>query len=158
MALTLAPAVTGYSGFWANILCPTQGPGTYSMNNGRYNAPYYVARLFKKRAMADARGALAALIGAAAGGAALVQWKREQGPNGPSQTVPIATGVGELGGNRVMETVNSINRVTTAADVTELKKWFSPTALLEAGITYSTVVGNSLTDSRGMQAGGTGRF
>lgn len=120
--------------------------------------PYHIARFFKKRAMADARGALAALIGAAAGGAALVQYAREQGPSGPSQATPQATGVGELGGSRTIETVDSINRVTTAADVTELKKWFSATALLEAGITYPTVVGNSLTDSRGMQNGGTGRF
>lgn len=155
MALT-TPTVTGYSAFWSNVMLNQPEGNTYSMNSGRYSVPYHVARLFKKRAMADARGALAVLIGAAAGTTATVQWAREAGALGPSRTVPQATGVGELGGNRTIETATSINRASTAADVTELKKWFSPTSLLEAGITQPTVAGNNL--SNGMQVGGTGRF
>lgn len=152
MSLT-TPTVTGYSPFWSNVLSPNQPQGgVYSMSQekARAKAAYRVARIFKMRGLGDARGALAALIGAAAGGAADVHWSRVQTPD------VVPTGVGALGGSRAIETVYNINRVTTAADVTELKKWFSPTALLEAGITYPATVGNSL--SSGMQVGGTGRF
>lgn len=158
MAL-VAPTVTGYSPFWSNVLSPNQPQGgTYSMSQEKARAKlaYSVAKMFKMRGMGDARGALAALIGAAAGGSADVHWSRAQPPNGPSQSTPIATGVGELGGNRPIEVAYNINRVTTAADVTELKKWFSPTALLEAGITYPTVLGNNLSSC--LQIAGTGRF
>lgn len=154
MALT-TPTVTGYSPFWANILVPSQGPGTYSMNSGRASMPYHTARLFNKRSMADARGALAVLIGAVAGTTADVHWSREQGPPGPSASTPQATGVGELGGNRPIEVAYSINRASTAADITELKKWFAQN-LLESGITYPTVTGNKVAS--GLQVGGTGRF
>lgn len=150
MSLT-TPTVTGWSGFWANIISPNQPQGgTYAFQTGQARAKmaYHVARLFNKRGMGDARGALAALIGAAAGGAADVHWTRRVAPAGP-------TDFGDFGGNITLETVYNINRVTTAADVTELKKWFAQ-ALLEAGITYPTTVGNSL--SSGMQVGGTGRF
>jgi hypothetical protein len=158
MSLT-APTVTGYSPFWSNVLSPNQPQGgTYSMDaaKARAKAAYHVARMFKKRGMADARGALAVLIGAVSGTTADVHYNRVAAPTGPDTTVPVATGVGALGGSRTIETVYSINRASTAADITELKKWFSPTALLEAGITYPTTTGNSL--SSGMQVGGTGRF
>lgn len=158
MSLT-TPTVTGYSAFWSNVMSPNQPQGgTYSFQPGgaRARSAYRVARTFKQRGMADARGALAVLIGAVAGTTADVHYSRVQGQSGPSATVPIPTGVGEMGGIRPIETVYSINRASTAADITELKKWFSPTSLLEAGITYPTVAGNSL--SSGMQVGGTGRF
>jgi len=156
MSLTV-PTVTGYSGFWANILVPSQGPGTYSMSASqvRSSSSKFISREVRGGGTRDVRGALAALIGAAAGGAALNQYRRRQGPAGPSETTPIATGFGDFGGNITIETVSPINRVTTAADVTELKKWFDAT-LLEAGITYPTVAGNNL--AAGMQVGGTGRF
>ena len=53
-----------------------------------------------------------------------------------------------LGGNRTIDTATDINRVTTAADVTELKKWFN-NALLASGITYPTTVGLTATQSGG---------
>jgi hypothetical protein len=150
MALT-APTVTGYSPFWQNLLSPQNGASPYSMSQDKARAKgaYLIAKLMRKGGMRDARGALAALIGAAAGGTATNQYKRVQG-----QITPTA--VGDLGGSRDIETVDAINRATTAADITELKKWFAQN-LLEAGITYSTAVGNSLSNGM-MQAGGTGRF
>jgi len=156
MALT-APTVTGYSAFWSNLLSPTQGGGGYSMSQdkARSKNAYHVAKFFNKGNMRDARGALAALIGAAAGGTATNQFKRVGSPASVSGAVPVPTGLAALGGNRTIDTVDAINRATTSADVTELKKWFAQN-LLESGITYPTVVGNSL--SSGMQVGGTGRF
>jgi len=118
-------------------------------SKARAKGAYAIARLMNKGGMRDARGALAALIGAAAGGTALNNFKRVAAP-----TV-VPTTIGAFAGNRVIDSVDAINRVTTAADVTELKKWFAQ-GLLESGITYPTVVGNSL--SSGMQVGGTGRF
>lgn len=153
MSLT-TPTVTGYSAFWRNILGTSQ-PG-YSMYTGqaRSRAAYHIAKLMKNGGTRDATGALAALIGAASGGTATNQYKRRQGPSATSTTVPGTTGVGALGGAIPIETIDAINRATTAADVTELKKWFNNT-LLEAGITYPTVSGSG---GGGMQTGGTGRF
>lgn len=151
MAL-VAPTITGYSPFWSNVMSPNQPQGgTYSMSaeKSRAKNAYLIAKLFNRGAMRDARGALAALIGAASGGTATNQYKRVTGQVTP--TSPDA-----LGGNRPIETIDAINRATTAADITELKKWFAQN-LLESGITYPTVTGNSLA-SGNMQAGGTGRF
>lgn len=154
----IAPTVSGYSAFWSNVLSPNQPQGgTYSMSlaQARAKNAYHVARLFNKGGMRDARGALAALIGAAAGGTATNAYKRRLSPTSANSTVPVATGFGDFGGAIAVENVDAINRATTAADITELKKWFAQ-GLLESGITYPTVAGNSL--SSGMQVGGTGRF
>ncbi len=158
MSLT-TPTVTGYSPFWANVMSPNQPQGgTYSYQTGgaRARSAYHVAKFFKQRGMADARGALAVLIGAVAGTTADVHYSRRTGAAGPSLAVPGVSGFGDFGGNILLETVYSINRASTAADVTELKKWFSPTSLLAAQNLSPTTVGNSL--SSGMQVGGTGRF
>lgn len=148
MSLT-TPTVNSSSGYWNNILGFTAQPD-YSMYAGqaRHSIPYHVARLFNKGAMRDARAALAALIGAAAGSTATNQWKRRG-------TIPTPTALAALGGAIPIETATAINRATTSADVAELKKWFN-TALLEAGITYPTVMGNNV--AKGTQVGGTGRF
>ncbi len=150
MALT-TPTITGYSPFWANVLSPNQPQGaqlSMDANKVRAKGAYVIAKLMRKGGMRDARGALAALIGAAAGGTATNQFTQVQG-----QVTP--TSLAALGGARPIVTVDAINRATTAGDIAELKKWFA-TALLEAGITYPAAVGNSL--SAGMQVGGTGRF
>lgn len=156
MSLT-TPTVTGYSPFWANILVPSQGPTPYSMYSGQARASIAkrIAREIRRQGGRDARAALAVLIGAAAGSTATNQYKRRQGADATSLATPGASDFGDFGGNILIENVTVINRATTAADVTELKKWFD-TTLLEAGITYPTTVGNSL--SSGMQVGGTGRF
>lgn len=155
MSLTV-PTVTGSQPFWAGVMMNQPQGGSYSFNSGRYNGAYQAARLFKKRAMADARGALAVLIGAVAGTTATVQYAQRKAPGATNMTTPTTTGFGAFGGNIGIDTISSINRASTAADATELKKWFSATALLDAGITYPTTTGNSL--SSGMQVGGTGRF
>lgn len=156
MSLT-APTVTVYSAFWSNLLSPTLGTGSYSMDQSKARAKgaYAIARLMNKGGMRDARGALAALIGAASGGTAANTYTRRKSPGATNTIVPGVTGFGAFGGNIGMESIDAINRATTAADITELKKWFAQ-ALLESGITYPTAVGNSL--SSGMQVGGTGRL
>jgi hypothetical protein len=144
MSLT-APTITGYSAFWQI----TGDKSAYSMSQSQVRAKdaKAISKFMRNAGTRDAIGAIAALIGAAAGGAALNQWTQVAPPLGPQQTVPTATGIGDFGGNRTITTVNAINRVTTAADVTELKKWFTA-ALLEAGITYPSRLGSSV-------AGGT---
>lgn len=146
------PVVTGYSGFWSNTLSPTQPQGgtyTSSIEKSRAKGAYHIARLMNKGGMRDARAALAVLIGAVAGTTANSTFTQRAAPLTPSD-------FGDFGGVIPMQTYATINRATTAADVTELKKWFAQ-GLLESGITYPTVLGNSLTNGR-MQAGGTGRF
>lgn len=141
MALT-TPTVTGYSAFWANLLSPTHGADSYSMDQSKVRAKgaYVIAKLMNRGGMRDARGALAALIGAAAGGTALNQYVRRKSPVGPSATAPTVSAFTDFSGNIQMTTVDAINRATTAADVTELKKWFAQ-GLLESGVTYPTVTG-----------------
>jgi hypothetical protein len=113
-----------------------------------------IAKFMNKRSVADARAALAVLIGTVAGTTATATYPQIQGSSGPQAAVPRASSVGDMGGVRPIATVTQINRATTAADITELKKWFS-NALLESAITYPTAVG--LTQG-GNQVGGTGRF
>lgn len=152
MSLT-APTVSGWSGFWSM----NGDNAAYSMSAAmsRSDAASRIARMMKKDSNRDVIGALAALIGAAAGGTATNSYKRTGIPLGPQATVPGVTSIGDFGGNNVLDTVTAINRATTAADVTELKKWFDNT-LLEAGITYPTVAG---VRQGGMQGvGGTTQF
>jgi hypothetical protein len=138
MSLT-APTVTGYSAFWQI----TGDKAAYSMSQaqGRAKDAWFVARRMRGFPTRDAVGALAQLIGAAPGGVATNSYSSVPNPLGPTQTVPQVTGVGDLGGLRTSVTSNAINRATTAADVTELKRWFS-SALVEAGITYPTRLGS----------------
>lgn len=139
MALT-APTISGYSGFWQ--LTGNQSLYTMAQSQGRVKDAKHISKFMRNMGTRDAIGAIAALIGAAAGGTATNQWRRVQHP-GANQTVPLPTGIGDFGGNRVIEVITAINRATTAADVTELKKWFTA-ALLEAGVTYPTTAGSSM--------------
>src|SRR5262245_57524057 len=132
MALT-APTVTGWSGFW-------QMQGDKSLYNmplaqNRHKDAKFISKFMRNTGTRDAIGALATLIGAAPGTNATNTWTRPRHPLGPAQNPPTVTGIGDFGGNVPLETVTAINRNTTAADVTELKKWFNA-ALLEAGISY----------------------
>lgn len=154
----VAPTITGWSGFWANILVAGQAQGgTYNFqgSQNRTTSANRISREMKRGSNRDAIGALAALIGANAGGTATNQYRRRQAPAQPSGATPQATGFSAFGGNIPIELISAINRVTTSADVTELKKWFDNT-LLEAGITYPSVLGNNVAN--GTQIGGTGRF
>lgn len=151
MALT-TPTITGSSQFWSNYLSsnlPQGGMMTMDASKSRAKGAWRIAKIMKQQGMRDARGALAALIGAAAGGTATNTYKQISHP-----TIPTA--VTAFAGNRGVETITAINRATTAADITELKKWFAD-ALLSAGITYPTVLGPNIAGGM-MQSGGTGRF
>lgn len=142
MALT-APSVGGYSAFWQTT--GDKSPYWMPQSQGRAKDAWHIARFMRGHTTRDAAAALAVLIGAAPG--ASIDYRMWAVPNagGPSLPVPQVTGVAELGGLRTAvqpAAVASLNpRVTTAADVTELKKWFS-TALLEAGITYPVATGS----------------
>ena len=152
MALT-APTITGYSGFWN-----TTGDNTFvteSLGQTRAKKAWLIAKLFRGTGTRDVRGALAALIGAGAGGTATNQWSRVGNPAGPSMAVPQVTGIGDLGGLRTIETATAINRATTAADISELKKWINASTLLEQGITYPTQTGSG---GGGMIKGGMSSF
>lgn len=151
MSLNLLTA-TGWSGFWQ--MTGDMQAYAFQTSQQRAGTANVVARFMNKRSVADARAALAVLIGAVAGTTATATYPQIQGPAGPRSTVPQAGTLGDFGGVRPITTVTQISRATTAADVTELKKWFS-NALLESSITYPTAVG--LTQG-GAQVGGTGRF
>lgn len=137
MSLT-APTVTGYSGFWQT----TGDKQAYNMSLalGRSPVSKRVARNFARRGVGDVRAALAVLIGAAAGVTATGTFRQVSAPANPELNPPQVSSIGDFGGNRVIDTITQINRATTAADVTELKRWFNNT-LLEQGITYPTTVG-----------------
>lgn len=149
----VAPSVSGWSGFWS-----MNGDGVaYAMSQAqsRAGSAYRISKFMKRGENRDVIGALAALIGAAAGGTATNTYTRRKAPGATNTTVPDVTGFGAFGGNIGMETVTAINRATTAADVTELKKWFDNT-LLESGITYPTVAGVTQGGMQGV--GGTTQF
>lgn len=152
MALT-APTVTGYSAFWST----TGDHVAYAMAlaQARSKQAKHISKFMKRMGTRDAYAALAALIGAAAGGTATNTWKREQHPAATNTSVPGVTSIGDFGGNINIETVTAISRATTAADVTELKKWFN-NALLESGITYPTATGSTVASST--QFNGVVRF
>lgn len=151
MSLT-AVTVSGWSGFWQ--MEGDMQPYAFQSSQNRALQANIIAKYMNKRSVGDARAALAALIGAAAGDTATETFTQVGSPAAVTGTVPRATSVGDMGGSRPIDTITQIGRATTAADVTELKKWFNDT-LLEAGITYPTATG--LTQG-GNQVGGTGRF
>lgn len=151
MSLTTA-TVSGWSGFWQ--MEGDDSPYAFLSSQNRASQANIIAKYMNKRSVADAKAALAVLIGAVAGTTATATYPQIQGPTGPRDTTPRAGSVGDMGGVRPIATITQINRATTAADVTELKKWFNNT-LLESGITYPTALG--LTQG-GNQVNGTGRF
>lgn len=145
MSLT-RPTITGFSGFWSDIVAAGPGAG-YDLlplaNNGNRGPDEpKIAKYFKSERMRELVAALAATIGAAAGGTASTSYKREQAQMGPDTTVPGVTSIDAFGGNINIEAKSVINRVTTAADVTYLKQIFSG-RLTSSNITYPAVVGGN---------------
>jgi hypothetical protein len=96
-------AITVSSGFWNN---------SYSFIDGRHPLQRGVQRMLNKRGIRDVRELMRALTGVAPGAAALATYKRV--------TSDVLAGPSSNGGVRIMETVNLVNRPTTAADVTEI--------------------------------------
>lgn len=148
MSLT-APTVTGYSAFWQTT--GDHMPYSMSLSASRAKAAKRIAYQFNRRSAGDAQEALLTLLGVAPGSAALKQFSQVSAPGGPESAVPVVTSIGDFGGNRVIDTITQINRVTTAADVTELTKWIN-NALLEQGITYPTATGGVAV--QGLKLGG----
>jgi len=97
-----AATATVRGGFW-----PQNGVGSLVSASGRSHGREQVARTLGTKGLLALRETARALDGVAPGGAALKALTR-------------IVAAEELGGKRVVETVNLINRVTTAADVTEI--------------------------------------
>lgn len=138
MALT-QPTVTGDSGFWNDILVPTGPGGGYSptpVAQLGYRSPIerQIARLMKRNSLRDLRTAFGALIGATSGSNMTGTYSRVRAPVLPSENPPQPTFIGELAGNRTIETITVVNRNTTAADVTYLKQIVANDRELEANM------------------------
>lgn len=109
MSLAL-PAVTGWSTFWQyGGIGGASEP--YAMRFARSYNERLVSFALSRGGFLAQRRALKALTGAAAGGAALETRAQIQAP----------ADADSLGGLRVVETVNLINRNTAAADETYLE-------------------------------------
>lgn len=132
MSLT-RPTITGYSGFWSDIIAIGPAAGydllPLAQNGNRGPTEPKIARIFKSERQRELVGALAALIGAASGGTATSTYKRRKG-----QTTPTDVGSFDAG-NVTIETQTVISRATTAADVAYLKQLFSG-RLTSSNITY----------------------
>src|SRR5262245_31294021 len=102
MALT-APTITGWSGFWN--MQGDHAPWSMSQSQGRLKTSKLSSKRIRTMGGRDVIGALAALIGAAAGGTATNQYTRERIPavGGPLGTVPTPTAIGDFGGNITIE-------------------------------------------------------
>jgi hypothetical protein len=139
MALTAPTTTNTYSPFWQAT--GDNLPYNMSQAGGRAVGANHVAKLFRKFGMRDARQAMAVLIGAVSGPTIAAGYNYIANPTSTSTTVPGVTSVGEIGGLRTIATWTVINRGSSTADVTELKRWFS-NSLLEQGITYPTRLGS----------------
>lgn len=96
-------SATVKGGFW-----PENGVSTLTLAGEDTYGRHIVARMLGVKGMAQTRGRMFALTGAAPGGVANVARSR------------VEANV-ELGGKRTIESESLINRATTAADVTEIK-------------------------------------
>ena len=148
MTAAIVPTVTGYSAFWANILArsgvdpaSTYAFPTAAQNGARPPMDSQLARILKRNTYRGTNELFLTLLGAAAGDAALATHKVVSAPTGPEATTPTVSSIGDFGGNREIEVISDVDRVTTAADITWLAKFFND-KLLEAGITYPTVEGS----------------
>ena len=119
------PSVTGYQGFWVTTGDQiTYAPLSRNAQGWRSKLEWQIAQLFGKQQMREQKELILTLLGVVPGSTALATFARVQGATGPSQTTPAVTGVGDLGGDRTIETVSVINRATVTADVTYLTSMF----------------------------------
>lgn len=119
------PSVTGYQGFWVTTGDQiTYAPLSRNAQGWRSKLEWQIAQLFSKQQMREQKELILTLLGVVPGSTALATFARVQGATGPSQTTPAVTGVGDLGGDRTIETVSVINRATVTADVTYLTPIF----------------------------------
>jgi hypothetical protein len=104
--MTVGATATVLGGFW-----PTNGVNSLGSMSGEGEERRRVAQLLSHRSMLAEREIWRALTGAAPGALA-------------SKTYTRISASPELGGQRPIETVSVVNRVTTAADVTEINADF----------------------------------
>jgi hypothetical protein len=145
MALPTPPTVTGYSGFYqlTGDMLP-YAMTTHAAGGGRSRIEYRIAALLSRQEMRALRAAWLALTGAAAGGTATDTYKRVEAPAAPSGATPAVTQIGDLGCNRNIETITTIDRATTAADEAYIEDMLDDD-LLNRSLTpalYPTVAGS----------------
>lgn len=92
-------AIVSSSAFWGSSYTPYNNNSTMRKN---------IARVLNRNMNRKDRELLLTLLGVAPGAAALASYAR------------VAHNTTELGGVRTIETVNLVNRVSAAADVTDL--------------------------------------
>lgn len=116
------PTMSGYSAFWERTgdLVP-YSPLARAQQGWRSKLEWQLSQLFAKQQMREIKELMYTLVTGAVGDTALATYARVQPPTDPSAATPAVTGVGDLGGNRPIETVTVINRATTAADITYLQ-------------------------------------
>lgn len=120
MSVTV-PTVTGWQGFWSmtgDMLAYSTLSRTYQ--GWRSNEEWRLARIYNKPQMREIRALQLALLGATTGGTASSTYKNVSSPVNTTLAVPVATGVGDFGGTRDIDTNTVISRATIAADVTYL--------------------------------------
>lgn len=118
--MTAVAAATGYQGLWTTI----HGASAYSTIGALTQAEQDVRRTTRSRGDKAMMRRLYALIGAAAGGTALQSISR--------RSYQSDIGGFTYGGLATIVVDTPINRVTTAADVTDIK------AILDARNTFAT--------------------
>lgn len=143
MAVTV-PTVTGYQAFWS-LTGDTTPYAVLSRTAQGWRSPLetHIARLFNRNQMREIRELMYTLLGAAAGDAALATYKNVAPPISTTLAVPEATGVGDLGGLRTIDTITVVNRVTTAADLAYLQAMLDGT--MSPGNTAAITFQNDLS-------------
>lgn len=103
-----------WQGLWTH---EAGNPAGYSLFINRPPLRGRIRRFANREQMRVVSELFDTLVGAAPGSTALAQSRKVQ-----AETV-TPTQLGQMGGNRAIETRNHINRATTAADVTEIKSY-----------------------------------
>lgn len=121
-------------GFW-----DTYTPGVYNFSSGDNPLKRRIAKLLDRESLKGLREIALTLDGVAPGQTALETHKRVSA--GDIGTTPYSN----LNGLRTIETVTDVNRITTAADVTEIN-----TDLLAYPLEPTTYVTNLNKNPRGL--------
>lgn len=143
-----------YSGFW-NLTgdmiqyapFDNRGPTTGKLG-WRSKLEWQIAKLADKQQFREITALMMALIGSAAGGTATKTYTRVAMPPGPTNTVPVAVGVADMGGLIPMEVVTVINRVTTAADIAYLKSMFNSSDMVMRGLALAVDLSGNGANNR----------
>lgn len=130
------PTVTGWSTFWGHT------PNAYAMLSARSYHEKDIARTMARGGFRGMRALFRRMNGTAVGSTATDSYVRASAPAG--LTDPQA-----LGGSRAMETATTVNRATTAADLT-----LSNAQLFDALFNMAPAIASYPTDASGNGGGG----